>query len=297
MMKKETLNTLILRHGDRMLRQAGWPDTVDMAPVAPETVPGWLAACGSLSGVEILTLTEQLCQPLTYGRAALLLASARRLAGTPARLHLFPVQAYPHPERLADCQVIRLPYAQEWLTAAECDDLLAFLKASLTQISEIVHRDTKRIAAALTPSVTPRLMDRRIGDWRLLAVEYDHDNCLDEDETDRLDQVLDAILIRDARFCPVLLTLVNEREETIRSAGVIADQLRFTDTPVRRWFDRRVLREMVRRPAPAELRSDSPAHQGRGPSLVSLPAQEVWCDKDVAVPAPRPPGPVSGPFG
>lgn len=46
MMKKETLNTLILRHGDRMLRQAGWPDTVDMAPVAPETVPGWLAACG-----------------------------------------------------------------------------------------------------------------------------------------------------------------------------------------------------------------------------------------------------------
>ncbi|TYE97068.1 hypothetical protein [Escherichia coli] len=227
MMKKETLNTLILRHGDRMLRQAGWPDTVDMAPVAPETVPGWLAACGSLSGVEILTLTEQLCQPLTYGRAALLLASARRLAGTPARLHLFPVQAYPHPERLADCQVIRLPYAQEWLTAAECDDLLAFLKA-------------------LTPSVTPRLMDRRIGDWRLLAVEYDHDNCLDEDETDRLDQVLDAILIRDARFCPVLLTLVNEREETIRSAGVIADQLRFTDTPVRRWFDRRVLREMVR---------------------------------------------------
>ncbi|HFC9850685.1 TPA: hypothetical protein ACF0W0_005475, partial [Klebsiella pneumoniae] len=28
MMKNETLNTLILRHGDRMLRQAGWPDTV-----------------------------------------------------------------------------------------------------------------------------------------------------------------------------------------------------------------------------------------------------------------------------
>lgn len=95
MMKNETLNALILRHGDRMLRQAGWPDAVEMAPVAPETVPGWLAACGSLSGVEILTLTEQLCQPLTYGRAALLLASARRLAGTPARLHLFSVQAYP----------------------------------------------------------------------------------------------------------------------------------------------------------------------------------------------------------
>ena len=80
----------------------------------------------------------------------------------------------------------------------------------------------------------------------MLADEYDHDNWLDEDETDRLDKVLDAILIRDARFCPVLLTLVNERDETIRSAGVITDQLRFTDTPVRRWFDRRVLRVVVR---------------------------------------------------
>ena len=245
-MKNETLNALILRHGDRMLRQSGWPDAIDMAPVAPGTVPGWLAACGSLSGTQILTLTEQLCQPLTYGRAALLLASARRLAGTPARLHLFPVQAYPHPERLADCQVIRLPYAQEWLTAAECDDLLAFLKASLTQITEIVRRDTKRIAAALVPSAVPRLMDRRFGDWRLLADEYDHENWLDAGETDRLDQVLDAILVRSARFCPVLLTLVNEREENMEGAGVITDLLRFPGDPVRRWLDRRVLRDVVR---------------------------------------------------
>ena len=245
MMKKETLNTLILRHGDRMLRQAGWPDTVDMAPVAPETVPGWLAACGSLSGVEILTLTEQLCQPLTYGRAALLLASARRLAGTPARLHLFPVQAYPHPERLADCQVIRLPYAQEWLTAAECDDLLAFLKASLTQITEIVRLDAHRLAAALKPSVTPRLMDRRFGDWRVLADEYEHENWLDENDTDVLDAVLDAVLVRGARFCPILLTVVNERREEIEAAGVITDMLRFPGDPARRWLDRRVLREVV----------------------------------------------------
>lgn len=229
MMKNETLNALILRHGDRMLRQSGWPDAIDMAPVAPGTVPGWLAACGSLSGTQILTLTEQLCQPLTYGRAALLLASARRLAGTPARLHLFPVQAYPHPERL---------------TAAECDELLAFLKASLTQITEIVCRDTKRIAAALEPSAVPRLMDRRFGDWRLLADEYEHENWLDAGETDRLDQVLDAVLVRNARFCPVLLSLINEREE-IEAAGVITDMLRFPGDPARRWLNRRVLREVV----------------------------------------------------
>nr|AVI43830.1 hypothetical protein [Klebsiella pneumoniae] len=34
-----------------------------------------------------------------------------------------------------------------------------------------------------------------------------------------------------------------------------------------------------------------------GPSLVSLPAQEVWCDKDVAVPAPRPPARFPGLLG
>lgn len=244
-MRNDTFNALILRHGDRMLQDAGWSDAVDMAPVAPETVPGWLAACGSLSGAEILALTAQLCQPLTYGRAALLLASARRLAGTPARLHLFPVQAYPHPELLADCQVIRLPYAQEWLTAAECDDLLAFLKVSLAQIAEIVRLDAHRLAAALKPSVTPRLMDRRFGDWRVLADEYEHENWLDENDTDVLDAVLDAVLVRGASFCPILLTVVNERREEIEAAGVITDMLRFPGDPARRWLDRRVLREVV----------------------------------------------------
>lgn len=75
-MNNDTLNALILRHGENLLRRSGWPDSIDMTPVAPDTVPGWLVACGSLSGEEILTLTEQICQPLTYGRAALLTACA-----------------------------------------------------------------------------------------------------------------------------------------------------------------------------------------------------------------------------
>jgi hypothetical protein len=58
------------------------------------------------------------------------------------------------------------------------------------------------------------------GDWRLLADEYDHENWLDAGETDRLDQVLDAVLVRNARFCPVLLTVVNEREENMEGAGL-----------------------------------------------------------------------------
>ena len=244
-MRNDTLNALILRHGDRMLKDAGWPPCVDMMQIAPETMPGWSVATGSLDAAQILALVTHLCQPLTYGRAGLLTASARRLAGTPARLYLYPAKGFMPPEKLADAQTLHLPYAQEWLTAAECDDLLAFLKASLTQIAEIVRLDAHRLAAALKPSVTPRLMDRRFGDWRVLADEYEHENWLDENDTDVLDAVLDAVLVRGARFCPILLTVVNERREEIEAAGVITDMLRFPGDPARRWLDRRVLREVV----------------------------------------------------
>lgn len=50
-------------------------------------------------------------------------------------------------------------------------------------------------------------------------------NWLDSEDGERLDQVLDGILIRDARFCPVLLTLVNESREEIEAAGVMTDLL------------------------------------------------------------------------
>lgn len=61
-MNNDTLNALILRHGDNLLRRSGWPDSVGMTPVAPETVPGWLYASGVLDADEILTLTTRLCQ-------------------------------------------------------------------------------------------------------------------------------------------------------------------------------------------------------------------------------------------
>lgn len=244
-MNNDTLNALILRHGDNLLRRSGWPDSVGMTPVAPETVPGWLFASGVLDADEILALTTRLCQALNDGRAKLLTASAQRLAGTPARLHLYPAQSYPRPEALTDFTCISLPYAREWLTKAECGDLLAFLKDFIDRICDIVRQDAKRIAAALVPSAAPRLMEKRFGVWRLVADEYGHDNWLDSEDEERLDQVLDGILVRGARFCPVLLTLVNESREEIEAAGVMTDLLRFPGEPVRRWFDRRVLRDVL----------------------------------------------------
>lgn len=96
-MRNNTLSALIVHHGDSLLHRSGWPETVGVTQVAPGVVPGWLAVCGVLSADEILTLVTHLCRSLNYGRAQLLTASAQRLAGTPVRLHLYPVQVYPHP--------------------------------------------------------------------------------------------------------------------------------------------------------------------------------------------------------
>ena len=244
-MNNNTLNVLIQHHGENLLRQSGWPETVSVMPVAPGEVPGWLSVCGVLRAAEILTLTTHLCQSLIWGRAQLLIASAQRLAGTPVRLHMYPEQTYPRPEALIECTRISLPYAQEWLTKAECADLLAFLKESADRVCEIVRQDAHRIAAALLPSDRPRLMEKTIGDWRLLADEVRYDNWADADDTDRLDNMLDAILVRNARFCPVMLTLVNEYREEIEGTRIMTDVLYFPGDPVRRWFDRRILREVV----------------------------------------------------
>ena len=243
-MRNDTLNALILRHGDRMLQDAGWPQSVSMMQIAPERMPGWLVACGSLDAGQLLALVTHLCQPLTYGRAALLTASARRLAGTPARLRLSPAKLPLAPERLADAMSLHLPFAQEWLTPAECDDLLAFLRENLDAICNIARQDAHHLAAALQPSATPRLLERSFGDWRLLADEY-ADDWPPATDPSHLDAVLDGVLVRGARYCPVLLTLVNEREEDIEAEGFLAHTLIIPGDPVRRWFDRATLKNMI----------------------------------------------------
>lgn len=37
---RNTLSTLIVRHGDNLLRRSGWPETVGVTQVAPGVVPG-----------------------------------------------------------------------------------------------------------------------------------------------------------------------------------------------------------------------------------------------------------------
>ncbi|OYB08033.1 hypothetical protein RX07_04508 [Escherichia coli] len=73
-------------------------------------------------------------------------------------------------------------------------------------------------------------------------------------EDENLPVVLDAILNRGARFSAVEMYLVSDCIEHILSSGLACDVLRIPDEPPRQWFDRGVLREVVRE-ARAEIRS------------------------------------------
>ncbi|STF64414.1 YchA [Escherichia coli] len=75
--------------------------------------------------------------------------------------------------------------------------------------------------------------------------ESDYPCWLDEDD-ENLPVVLDAILNRGRTFSAVEMYLVSDCIEHILSSGLACDVLRIPDEPPRRWFDRCVLREVVR---------------------------------------------------
>ena len=108
------------------------------------------------------------------------------------------------------------------------------------------------VRAALT-TTGQTLLTRQTRRFRLVVKESDHPCWLDEDD-ENLPVVLDAIVNRGARFSSVEMYLVSECIEHILSSGLACDVLRIPDEPPRRWFDRGVLREVVRE-ARTEIRS------------------------------------------
>lgn len=108
--------------------------------------------------------------------------------------------------------------------------------------------DARRIRAALT-TTGQTLLTRQTRRFRTVVKESDHPCWLDEDD-ENLPVVLDAIVNRGARFSSVEMYLVSECIEHILSSGLACDVLRIPDEPPRRWFDRGVLREVVRKPGP-----------------------------------------------
>ncbi len=113
------------------------------------------------------------------------------------------------------------------------------------------RRCTAYPAALTTTGQT--LLTRQTRRFRLVVKESDHPCWLDEDDKN-LPVVLNAILNRGARFSAVEMYLVSDCIEHILSSGLACDVLRMPGEPPRRWFDRDVLREVVRE-ARGEIRS------------------------------------------
>ena len=144
------------------------------------------------------------------------------------------------------------PYAGEWLTEDEIRAVLDAVRDAVCSVSCRVAEDARRIRAALTTS-GQTLLTRQTRRFCLVVKESDHPCWLDEDD-ENPPVVLDAILNRGARFSAVEMYLVSDCIEHILFSGLAWDVLRIPDEPPHRWFDRGVLREVVRE-ARAEIRS------------------------------------------
>ncbi|EED0374423.1 hypothetical protein BMM44_004882 [Escherichia coli] len=221
MNENTTLNALICRHARNLLLAQGWPEETDVDQRNPK-YPGWISIYALLDAPRLATLLIN----RHGGVLPPLLASAiQKLTGTGAELVLSGSQWQ-----------VSFPYAGEWLAE---DEIRAVL-------------DARRIRAALT-TTGQTLLTRQTRRFRLVVKESDHPCWLDEDD-DNLPVVLDAILNRGARFSSVEMYLVSECVEHILSSGLACDVLRIPGEPPRRWFDRDVLREVVRE-ARSEIRS------------------------------------------
>ncbi|WP_140435437.1 hypothetical protein [Escherichia coli] len=222
----ETLNALICRHARNLLLAQGWPEETDVDQRNPN-YPGWISIYVRLDAPRLAT-------------------------GTGAELVLSGSQWQSLPVLPADGTQVSFPYAGEWLAEDEIRAVLDAVRDAVRCVSYQVAEDTRRIRAALT-TTGQMLLTRQTRRFRLVVKESDYPCWLDEDD-ENLPVVLDAILNRGARFSAVEMYLVSDCIEHILSSGLACDVLRIPDEPPRRWFDRCVLREVVRE-ARAEIRS------------------------------------------
>ncbi|EEC9212474.1 hypothetical protein CE223_003495 [Escherichia coli] len=249
MNENTTLNALIYRHARNLLLAQGWPEETDVDQRDPQNYPGWISIYVRLDVPRLATLLVNLHD----GVLPPVLASAmQKLTGTGAELVLSGSQWQSLPVLPADGTQVSFPYAGEWLTEEEIRAVLDAVHDAVRSICYQVAEDARRIRAALT-TTGQTLLTRQTRRFRLVVKESDHPCWLDEDD-ENLPVVLDAIVNRGARFSSVEMYLVSDCIEHILSSGLACDVLLIPDEPPRRWFDRGVLREVVRE-ARTEIRS------------------------------------------
>ena len=243
-----TRRQAVVNQARNLLLAQGWPEETDVDQRNPN-YPGWISIYVRLDAPRLATLLIN----RHGGVLPPLLASAiQRLTGTGAELVLSGSQWQSLPVLPADGTQVSFPYAGEWLTEDEIRAVLDAVHDAVRSICYQVAEDARRIRAALT-TTGQTLLTRQTRRFRLVVKESDHPCWLDEDD-ENLPVVLDAIVNRGARFSSVEMYLVSDCIEHILSCGLACDVLRIPDEPPRRWFDRGVLREVVRE-ARAEIRS------------------------------------------
>ncbi len=244
----ETLNALICRHARSLLLAQGWPEETDVDQRNPN-YPGWISIYVRLDAPRLATLLVNRHDGVLPPHLA---SAIQKLTGTGAELVLSGSQWQSLPVLPADGTQVSFSYAGEWLTEDEIRAVLDAVRDAVCSVSCRVAEDARRIRAALTTS-GQTLLTRQTRRFRLVVKESDHPCWLDEDD-ENLPVVLDAIVNRGARFSSVEMYLVSDCIEHILSSGLACDVLRIPDEPPRRWFDRGVLREVVRE-ARVEIRS------------------------------------------
>ncbi|KAA0597398.1 hypothetical protein E2K72_25775 [Escherichia coli] len=244
----KTLNALVCRHARNLLLAQGWPEETDIEQLNPH-YPGWISIYVRLDVSRLATLLISRHDGVLPPHLA---SAIQKLTGTGAELVLSGSQWQSLPVLPADGTQVSFPYAGEWLTEEEIRAVLDAVRDAVRSICYQVADDARRIRAALT-TTGQTLLTRQTRRFRLVVKESDYPCWLDEDD-ENLPVVLDAILNRGARFSAAEMYLVSECVEHILSSGLACDVLRIPDEPPRRWFDRDVLREVVRE-ARAEIRS------------------------------------------
>lgn len=243
-----TRRQAVVNQARNLLLAQGWPEETDVDQRNPK-YPGWISIYVLLDAPRLATLLIN----RHGGVLPPLLASAiQKLTGTGAELVLSGSQWQSLPVLPADGTQVSFPYAGEWLAEDEIRAVLDAVRDAVCSVSCRVAEDARRIRAALT-TTGQTLLTRQTRRFRLVVKESDHPCWLDEDD-ENLPVVLDAILNRGARFSAVEMYLVSDCIEHILASGLACDVLRIPDEPPRRWFDRGVLREVVRE-ARAEIRS------------------------------------------
>ncbi|EKO6106136.1 hypothetical protein [Escherichia coli] len=244
----KTLNALVCHHARNLLLAQGWPEETDIEQLNPH-YPGRISIYVRLDVSRLATLLISRHDGVLPPALA---SAVQKMTGTGAEVVLSGSQWQALPVLPVDGTQVSFPYAGEWLTEEEIRAVFDAVRDAVCSVSCRVAEDARRIRAALT-TTGQTLLTRQTRRFRLVVKESDYPCWLDEDD-ENLPVVLDAIVNRGARFSSVEMYLVSDCIEHILSSGLACDVLRIPDEPPRRWFDRGVLREVVRE-ARAEIRS------------------------------------------